>query len=311
MDGLNRRFSLMRLARNELKIAVAAMCLLVLFAAVYLVIKLTGDSGTVVADAGDQPEVNGSAILDGDPVDDTNTVPIIEETPVDPFETTPTTPPAEAGSAWDDLFAAGSDSPTLMQTPGAVRSDPELSGQPDAARVDDVEPDLARLSAGTTDLPDTPADDPANESADDETDAAPTTNATRPDFSGQRTYIVKDGDSFYTIARDQLGDANLYQAIQQANPLVDPRRIRPGMEIKLPDPQQPSTGSGTRATPNDADIAIDGHVIKAGETLSDIAAEHYGKAHLWRDIYEANRDKLDSPNRLKVGVVLTIPELAE
>ncbi|MEM8873311.1 MAG: LysM domain-containing protein [Planctomycetota bacterium] len=290
----------MRLARNELKIAVAAMCLLVLFAAVYLVIKLTSDNGTIVADSGDQPSVPVTDETGTEATDETEPVTVMDDEPVDPFETEPTVDPSEASSAWDELFAGG-DSPTLMQTPGADGSEPQLAGDLgggiELGDDDDVEPDLARLSAGTTDLPDTPADD---------VDDTPV-----PDFTGPRTYIVKQGDSFYTIARDQLGDANLYRAIEQANPLVDPRRIRPGMEIKLPDVSNLRSGNGTRAVAPEADLTIDGHVIKPGETLSDIALQHYGKSYLWRDIYEANRDKLESPNRLKVGVVLTIPELTE
>ena len=35
----------------------------------------------------------------------------------------------------------------------------------------------------------------------------------------------------------------------------------------------------------------------------------YGKGHLWRKIYEANRDKIKDPNIIKKGQVLTIPSI--
>ncbi|MDT8389078.1 MAG: LysM peptidoglycan-binding domain-containing protein [Lentisphaeria bacterium] len=49
------------------------------------------------------------------------------------------------------------------------------------------------------------------------------------------------------------------------------------------------------------------HTVAKGDTLSGIAIRHYGKAELWRRIYDANREAIDSPDNLKVGSVLTIP----
>ncbi|MEM6562282.1 MAG: LysM peptidoglycan-binding domain-containing protein, partial [Planctomycetota bacterium] len=292
----------------ELKIAVAAVCLLVLFAAVYLVIKLTGPNGEIVADQG---EPGATEEIDGtegdDPGSADGTIPVINDEPGDPFEAEPTVASSDAGSAWDDLFADGGDGSTMMQTPGggeepADTPDANIPPAPDTADGGAAaDPDDARLASGGNIMPST--DDAGTDDAG--------TNNTAPDFTGSRTYIVESGDSFYTIARDQLGDANLYRAIERANPLIDPRKIRPGMEIKLPSPADLETANGTRATFTEADLTIDGHVVRAGETLSDIAFEHYGKAHLWRDIYAANRDKLESPNRLRVGLVLIIPDLPE
>lgn len=49
------------------------------------------------------------------------------------------------------------------------------------------------------------------------------------------------------------------------------------------------------------------HTVKKGETLSKISLIHYGKSTQWRRIYEANRDKIASPDRLPVGLELEIP----
>lgn len=48
-------------------------------------------------------------------------------------------------------------------------------------------------------------------------------------------------------------------------------------------------------------------LIKRGDTLSNIAAEVYGDAGLWRVIAEANR--LDDPRALEVGSRLGLPKL--
>lgn len=51
------------------------------------------------------------------------------------------------------------------------------------------------------------------------------------------------------------------------------------------------------------------YTVVAGDTLSEIAKAHYGKAGRWRAIFEANRDRIDDPDRIFPGQVLDIPEL--
>lgn len=310
----------MRLARNEVKIAVFALCLLVLFGAIYLVIKLTGDEGRQVAERGDaresadttagevdetSPALPGGLEADlaaNDPDDGAYTPPIMEDdAAVDPFEAEPQMAASEAGDAWDRLFANSDTGTLLMETPGADGTGPAVPTQDEPAE-DDTTETTPSFSDGA-DVPDYSGAAP---------DAPPSASTAA---TTARTYTIRAGDSFYTIARDQLGDASLFKAIEQANPLVDPRRLRVGMEIKLPSAEE--IDAGTRGTPSDAGSATlsvgpNQHVVQAGETLSDIAQQHYGKAHLWNDIHAANRDQLgNTPNRLRVGMVLTIPPLAE
>lgn len=51
---------------------------------------------------------------------------------------------------------------------------------------------------------------------------------------GHRTYRVKEGDSYWTIAKHQLGDATRGNEIQSLNPRVRAKRMRPGMVLKIP-----------------------------------------------------------------------------
>jgi len=51
------------------------------------------------------------------------------------------------------------------------------------------------------------------------------------------------------------------------------------------------------------------HEVVAGDTLSGIAKTYYGKAGLYLKIFEANRDQLDNPDRIRVGQKLRIPTL--
>ncbi|MFQ5577195.1 MAG: N-acetylmuramoyl-L-alanine amidase [Anaerolineae bacterium] len=49
------------------------------------------------------------------------------------------------------------------------------------------------------------------------------------------------------------------------------------------------------------------YTVQAGDTLSKIALQFYGRSSLWTIIFEANRDTLSDPGAIKIGQVLTIP----
>lgn len=49
------------------------------------------------------------------------------------------------------------------------------------------------------------------------------------------------------------------------------------------------------------------YTVAKGDTLSHIARHFYGKASRWQAIFDANRDQLDDPDRIRPGQVLKIP----
>jgi nucleoid-associated protein YgaU len=49
------------------------------------------------------------------------------------------------------------------------------------------------------------------------------------------------------------------------------------------------------------------YTVASGDTLSQIAKHFYGKASRWQAIFDANRDQLDDPDRIRPGQVLKIP----
>lgn len=48
--------------------------------------------------------------------------------------------------------------------------------------------------------------------------------------------------------------------------------------------------------------------VKSGDNLSKIAKHFYGNANAWNTIFEANRDQLTDPDRIKPGQMLKIPD---
>lgn len=67
---------------------------------------------------------------------------------------------------------------------------------------------------------------------------APATNSRAP-RSTAREYIVRQDDSFYTIAKHVYGDGRRWHELYQLNKALvrnNPKRLKPGMTIKLPTP---------------------------------------------------------------------------
>jgi nucleoid-associated protein YgaU len=60
--------------------------------------------------------------------------------------------------------------------------------------------------------------------------------AAAPSSQAARTYTVKSGDTLSGISKSQLGNANDYMKIFEANrdQLSDPDKIKPGQVLKIP-----------------------------------------------------------------------------
>ena len=64
-----------------------------------------------------------------------------------------------------------------------------------------------------------------------------------------------------------------------------------------------------------ANIAVDANVpaaavtytVQGGDTLSKISKQFYGNPNQYMKIFEANKDKLSDPDKIKPGQVLSIP----
>ena len=61
-----------------------------------------------------------------------------------------------------------------------------------------------------------------------------------------------------------------------------------------------------KGTPGEPDYT-QWHEVKSGETLSKIAQHYYGDASLYPKIFEANKDVLKDPDKIRVGQKLRIP----
>ena len=148
----------------------------------------------------------------------------------------------------------------------------------------------------------------------------PETQLLRIQTGGARTveYIVQEDDSLWTIADQWFGDATRWQEIADANPAINPDRLRVGQKIQLPS-HQPDSGAvalnraaalpaarTTTKTSGAGDTAY--YTVRSGDTLSTIAHTRYRNASRWREIFDANRAAIGwDPDKLKVGMKLKMP----
>lgn len=172
-------------------------------------------------------------------------------------------------------------------------------------------PDPAAVLPQAPAAPEAPAPTSADEAAEADDDDSP----------AYRSYTIREGDTFSSIARRVFGDEARWTAIAEANPLVDPARLRVGQTIRVPDPERyeaererqlARVAAAVRRVNDgtDADEAADDGrtvTVTSGDTLSHIAGRVYGRSAAWRLIFDANRDQLDEPDDLEVGMTLTLP----
>ena len=127
-----------------------------------------------------------------------------------------------------------------------------------------------------------------------------------------RSYVVKAGDTLSEIAQRELGTAKAWKRIVDANPGLDPKRVRVGQKILLPGAGAASGSArvvdGAPAGERPAGSKDRVHVVRAGETLTGIAAARLDDGRRWREIWDLNRSSLPSSERLAVGQVLRLPK---
>jgi LysM repeat protein len=128
-----------------------------------------------------------------------------------------------------------------------------------------------------------------------------TTSVTPPtQDSGVATdYVVKSGDTYVTIAKNKKVSVT---ALKEANPGVEPTKLKIGQKLHIPAPTAPSAQiANTGAPATDANTGDPLYTVKSGDTLIKIAQDHKTTV---RALRTANSLRTDS---IKVGQKLKIP----
>ncbi|MFN9719405.1 MAG: LysM peptidoglycan-binding domain-containing protein [Planctomycetota bacterium] len=95
-----------------------------------------------------------------------------------------------------------------------------------------------------------------------------------------------------------------------ANPIESKANGEPVTPIAAIPSAEVSRETEPKADPFQPPADFEEYVVKYGDTLSGISQRFLGSQSRYREIYEANRDRMSSPDRLDVGKPLRIPRVA-
>jgi len=105
---------------------------------------------------------------------------------------------------------------------------------------------------------------------------------------------VQDNKLFMQgAAPSENGKNAVWNAIKAANPAYDDITADITIDSSLPQPA-PAPANQT-------------YTVQPGDTLSKIAKQFYGNANAYMKIFDANKDRLSDPNKIKTGQELVIP----
>ena len=285
------------------KLAVLA---LLFGAALVLALALTRGGDEVEAE---NPLSGAQRVLEGGALDEAS-----------PSEETPT-PAPEAGAEVDGARSADDSA----KGPGAGGEATSLLLNAGDANELDLAPDsrLASEAAPTT-LALEPESDPTRRILLD-------TVGLRPSFlEDYMLYTVAEGDTWSSLAQRFYRDGRFTRNLHLAN--EDMEALAPGKDLlvpvfdfiardagllpgpgaaplaeRAPEAQAPPVTFAAGTTPAASTKPLE-YEVRSGDTLSDISLAVFGSASRWKEILEANRDKLQQPESLRVGMKLKIPE---
>jgi nucleoid-associated protein YgaU len=229
---------------------------------------------------------------------------------------------AKKGDEWVGLLAGTTPAPLLPASDTSKQIDaaaPIVTQTPDP-----IGPVTSAVQPGSQQIPAPAADattpTPAPAATVDSHPAQDTSAAPAP---GTRTHTVAKGETFSSIAKVVYGDARYYQKIAQANPKINPNRLRPGTVITLPDAAnvkkssskqseaKPEASANTDTASKPAAAPVDTqkeYRVVSGDSLYRISTRLYGSGEEADHLYDLNKEKIGpDKGKLKLGMILKIP----
>jgi len=118
-------------------------------------------------------------------------------------------------------------------------------------------------------------------------------------------YKIVAGDTFSTIARKFHTTT---RALMDANPGLEPTKLKVGQAIKIPAPVATVAPAGGTSSPA-ADTAAgeQAYTVKSGDTLIKIAADHKTTVKALRSANNLTTDKIKVGQKLKIPAKASVP----
>jgi nucleoid-associated protein YgaU len=107
-----------------------------------------------------------------------------------------------------------------------------------------------------------------------------------------------EGDKL--LIRAAAPSADLKNRVWDQIKLVDP-----SYSDLIADIQAPAAAAAAAGVPSSATART--YTVQPGDSLSKISKHFYGDPNMYMKIFDANKDKLSDPDKVKVGTELRIP----
>jgi len=83
--------------------------------------------------------------------------------------------------------------------------------------------------------------------------------------------------------------------------------VDPSFSDLIADIQAPASAAAAAAAAGGPTSGARTYTVKPGDSLTKISQEFYGHANQYMKIFEANKDKLADPDKVRAGMQLVIP----
>lgn len=127
------------------------------------------------------------------------------------------------------------------------------------------------------------------------------------DASRELIHRVQKGDTLWKIAEQYYKDGGQWKRIHDRNRdrVMPNGQVRTGASIVIPG--VPATAANDRPSRTAVTIQPKTYTVQRGDTLGEISMKTLGTSRRWREILELNKDRIDDPDVVPVGVELRLP----
>jgi nucleoid-associated protein YgaU len=119
---------------------------------------------------------------------------------------------------------------------------------------------------------------------------------------------LQDGKLFIKGVAPSLDAANkVWDEIKRVNPTANDITADFPVDTSLQQPVQQTAQRPQEPERQEQTASIRLYTVKSGDTLSKISKQFYGSPSDYMKIFDANRDQLADPDKIRVGQELKIP----
>ena len=129
------------------------------------------------------------------------------------------------------------------------------------------------------------------------------------------SYAIQTAKNLHMQGAAEERDGKLYfngttETQEEANKIWDAIKTIPDWHTEVVANIQATGGGATRRSAGTAGSETT-YTVKPGDTLSKIARQLLGDANAYMEIFNANKDQLKDPDKIKPGQVLKMPAVTK